>query len=110
MEVNQAAAEVDSTRKIRVGIVNYLNTKPLIYGLERPPINQRIELIGAYPARLAEMLLNDEVDLGLVPVGAIPDFPSYHIIGDYCIGTEREVASVCLFSEVPVYEIKKVYL
>lgn len=111
MEVNQAAAEEDSsTRKIRVGIVNYLNTKPLIYGLERPPINQRIELIGAYPARLAEMLLNDEVDLGLVPVGAIPDFPSYQIIGDYCIGTEGEVASVCLFSEVPVYEIEKVYL
>ncbi len=29
---------------------------------------------------------------------------------DYCIGTEGEVASVCLFSEVPMNEIEKVWL
>ena len=96
--------------KIRVGIVNYLNTKPLIYGLERAPIKDLIELVGAYPARLAEMLQNDEVDLGLIPIAAIPELSSYHIVGDYCIGTEGEIASVCLFSEVPIHEIKTVYL
>ncbi|MFZ9388608.1 MAG: menaquinone biosynthetic enzyme MqnA/MqnD family protein, partial [Chitinophagaceae bacterium] len=31
-------------------------------------------------------------------------------VGDYCIGTEGEIASVALFSEVPVHEIRKVYL
>ena len=69
-----------------------------------------IELVGAYPARLAEMLQNDEVDLGLIPIAAIPELSSYHIVGDYCIGTEGEIASVCLFSEVPMHEIKTVYL
>ncbi len=96
--------------KIRVGIVNYLNTKPLIYGLEREPINQIIELIGAYPAKLADMLANDEIDVGLIPVAAIPQLPSYHIAGSHCIAAEGEIASVCLFSEVPMQEIKKVYL
>lgn len=96
--------------KIKVGIVNYLNTKPLIYGLERPPINDRIELVGAYPSKLAQMLIDGEVDLGLIPVAAIPQLPSYHIVGNYCIGAEGEIASVCLFSEVPMNEIKKVYL
>lgn len=95
---------------IRVGIVDYLNTKPLIYGLQRPPINETIELTGAYPARLAQMLLNDEIDVGLIPVAAIPQLESYHIVGDYCIGTEGEIASVCLFSEVPMQEIETVYL
>ena len=97
-------------KKIRVGIVNYLNTRPLIYGLLRPPVSEMIELTGAYPAKLARMLANDEIDVGLIPVAAIPQLPSYHIVGDYCIGTEGEIASVCLFSEVPMHEIKKVYL
>ena len=97
-------------KKLRVGIVNYLNTKPLLYGLQRPPINDKIELIASYPARLAEMLIKDEIDVGLIPVAAIPELSSCHIVGNYCIGTEGEIASVCLFSEVPMNEIKKVYL
>ena len=97
-------------KKIKVGIVNYLNTKPLVYGLERPPISEQIELIGDYPARVAEMLLNDEIDVGLVPVAVLPLLPEYHIVGNYCIGTEGEIASVALFSEVPMNEITKVYL
>lgn len=96
--------------KIRVGIVNYLNTKPLIYGLEREPIRSEIDLVGAYPARLAQMLKDGEVDLGLIPVAAIPQLPEYHVIGNYCIGAEGEIASVCLFSEVPMNEIREVYL
>jgi chorismate dehydratase len=97
-------------RKVRVGIVNYLNTKPLIYGLERPPIIDRIELVGAFPAKLADMLAADEIDVGLIPVAVLPQLPSYHIVGDYCIGTEGEIASVCLFSEVPMQQIERVYL
>lgn len=96
--------------KIRVGIVNYLNTKPLLYGLELSPIKDKIELIGAYPSRLAQMLMDNQIDLGLIPVAAIPELPSYHIVGNYCIGAEGEIASVCLFSEVPMDEIKKIYL
>jgi chorismate dehydratase len=96
--------------KIRVGVVNYLNTKPLLYGLQKTPVSDLIELVENYPSRLAEMLMNDEIDLGLIPVAAIPQLKQYFIAGDYCIGTEIESASVCLFSEVPLNEIKKVYL
>lgn len=96
--------------KIKVGIVNYLNTKPLVYGLEREPIRSQIELIGDYPSRLAEMLLNNEIDIGLVPVAVLPKLKEYHIVSDYCIGTEGEIASVALFSEVPMHEIEKVLL
>jgi len=97
-------------KKIRVGVVNYLNTKPLIYGLEQTPIREQIELIGDYPSRLGEMLIKGEIDIGLVPVAILPQLPQYFIAGDYCIGTEGEIASVALFSEVPMNEIKKVYL
>jgi len=98
------------SKKIKVGIVSYLNTRPLIYGLKLPPIAGDIELIEDTPSRLAELLVNNEIDLGLVPVAVIPQLKEYFISSDYCIGTETEVASVCLFSEVPLNEITKVYL
>jgi len=104
------SAKITQLNKIRVGIVNYLNTKPLIYGLERPPVSDQIKLIGDYPSRIAEMLLNNEIDIGLIPVAVIPQLSTSYIVGDYCIGTEGEIASVALFSEVPMHEIKKVYL
>jgi chorismate dehydratase len=103
-------AKIAQLKKIRVGIVNYLNTKPLLYGLEQPPMAQQIELIGDYPSRIADLLLHDEIDVGLIPVAVIPELDAYHIISDYCIGTEGEIASVALFSEVPMQEIEKVYL
>ncbi len=78
--------------------------------MQKPPISEQIELVGDYPSRLAEMLIKGEIDLGLIPVAVIPQLPSYNIISDYCIGTEGEIASVALFSEVPMNEIKKVYL
>lgn len=88
-------------------MVNYLNTKPLLYGLERKPISDRIELVGDYPSKVAQLLINDEIDLGLIPVAVLPSLSEYHIIGDYCIGTQGEIASVALFSEVPMNEIKR---
>jgi chorismate dehydratase len=109
-EVSRAPFNGSNERKIRVGIVNYLNTKPLIYGLQKAPINKMIDLVGAYPAKLAQMLSDDQIDVGLIPVAAIPQLPSYHINGKFCIGTEGEVASVCLFSEVPMKQIERIYL
>jgi chorismate dehydratase len=97
-------------KKIKVGIVSYLNTRPLLYGLKLPPISDQIELIEDTPARLAELLVNDDIDVGLIPVAVIPQLKEYFIASDYCIATETEVASVCLFSEVPLDEITKVYL
>ena len=97
-------------KKIKVGIVSYLNTRPLIYGLQLPPVSELIELIEDTPARLADMLIMDEIDLGLIPVSSIPQLKQQWLVGDYCIGTEGEAASVCLFSEVSLGEIKKVYL
>lgn len=70
----------------------------------------KIELVEDYPSRIAAMLLNDEIDVGLVPVAIIPKMKESYIITDYCIGAVREVASVALFSEVPMDQIETVLL
>lgn len=97
-------------KKIKVAAVSYLNTKPLLYGIKRHEVLKKIDLIVDYPAKIAQMLVDGEVDLGLIPVAIIPRLKEWHIVTDYCIGADGNVASVCIFSEVPVWEIKKVYL
>jgi len=96
--------------KIKVGAVSYLNTKPLIYGFEQGMMNEEMELVFDFPANIAKKLLTDEIDIGLVPVAVLPLMREYHIIADYGIGCNGAVASVCLFSDVPVEEIKTVLL
>ncbi|MBS1752242.1 MAG: menaquinone biosynthesis protein [Bacteroidetes bacterium] len=98
------------SKKIRVGIINYLNVKPLLYGIRHNEVMNEIELIETFPAKLAQMLRDDEVDIGIVPVAALPEIPEHYIVSDYCIGCDGPVASVCLFSEVPVNRIRKVLL
>jgi len=105
-----AAKLVELDKRIRVGAVSYLNTKPLLYGIKRSGLMDKIDLIEEYPSRIATMLVEDKIDVGLVPVAIIPKLKEYHIITDYCIGAEGKVASVCLFSEVPMEQIEKVLL
>ncbi len=90
--------------------VSYLNTKPLLYGIRQHEVLKKIELVEDYPAKIADQLIDGSVDVGLVPVAIIPRLPEWHLVTDYCIGSEGAVASVCIFSEAPMAEIETVYL
>lgn len=98
------------SKKIRVGAVSYLNTKPLLYGLQHHDVFESIELIEDYPANLAIALQDNAIDIGLIPVAVMPDLAESYIISDYCIGATGPVASVCIFSQVPIESIQTVYL
>ncbi len=87
-----------------------MNTKPFLYGIKRSGLMERVELIEAYPSKIAAMLQNNELDLGLLPVAVIPKIPHAKIITNFCIGAVREVASVAIFSEVPMDQIQTVIL
>jgi chorismate dehydratase len=97
-------------KKWRIGVVSYLNTRPLLLGMEQSPFKERIELMKAYPAQIAQALLDDTIDIGLVPVAVMPLLKHPQLVSKYVIGTEGEVASVALFSQVPMDQIEKVYL
>jgi len=107
---NFAANLTELEQKIRVGAVSYLNTKPLLYGIRHSPVIEKMELILDYPAHIAGLLQDRKIDVGLVPIAVIPSLEEYHIVSDYCIGCDGPVASVCLFSEVPIHEIEEVLL
>lgn len=73
-------------------------------------MKEDVDLVIDYPSKIASMLLEDKIDVGLVPVAIIPEIKEHYIISDYCIGSVSEVASVALFSEVPLNEIETVLL
>ena len=98
------------SQKIKISAVNYLNSKPFIYGLEHSAIINEIDLQLDIPSVCADKLEENLVDIGLVPVAIIPELEEYYIISQYCIGSDGDVGSVLLFSEVPIHEIKNILL
>lgn len=82
----------------------------MLYGIERHMVINDIELILEYPALIAQHLRDNTVDVGLVPVAAIPTIPNARIISDYGIGADGDVASVCIFSQVPIEDAERIYL
>jgi len=96
--------------KIKISAVSYTNTLPFIYGIEKSSIINQIELSKDIPSVCAQKLLNNEVDLGLIPVAVLPKLKNYEIISDYCIGASSAVRSVILASHCPLEEIRTIYL
>lgn len=78
--------------------------------MKRSGLMDSIELLEEYPSLIASKLINNEIDLGLVPVAIIPLLPEAHILTDFCIGSVGAVHSVALFSEVPITDVEKVIL
>ena len=95
---------------IKISVVSYLNSKPFIYGLNHSKLINEIDLQLDIPSVCAQKLIDGTVDIGLVPVAVLQQLNEKHIISEYCIGAEGKVASVMLYSNVPLQEIKNVLL
>lgn len=96
--------------KLNVSAVSYTNTKPFVYGITHSNVINLINLSLDIPSDCAAKLINNQVDIGLVPVAALLDVPGYEIISDYCIGANGAVDSVFIFSDKPIQEIKTIRL
>lgn len=92
---------------IRLGAVSYLNTRPLVHGLEQQ--SDRFSLRFDVPAQCAELLHANEVDLGLIPSIEYPGH-DYRIVPGVSIASDGPVASVAIFSKVPTASIRSIAL
>jgi len=97
-------------KKTRVSIVSYTNALPFLQGIEDSGLEEVIELSQDHPAKCAEKLLLDKVDIGLVPIYSVLSLPHPYILSNYCISAQKQVRTVSLFSELPVEKINTVYL
>ena len=96
--------------KYKVSAVSYLNTIPFIHGIKSSNIYDSIDLQLDYPSVCAQKLIDDEVDIALVPVAVLKQNPSFNIVSDFCIGADGDVDTVCLYSDVPLEEIEELLL
>ena len=97
-------------KKIRISAVSYTNTKPFIYGIQHTSIIDQIDLSLDIPSDCAQKLIDDKVDIGLIPVAAALNLPEWHIVSDYCIGANGAVNSVFIFSNCDIHEVKAIQL
>lgn len=94
-------------RPARLGAVSYLNTKPLVRGLEAHP--DLFDLRFDVPSTCATLLHEACVDVGLIP--AIEYLRGdYRIVPGIAIGSDGLVDSVAVFSKVPIEQIRTLAL
>jgi chorismate dehydratase len=96
--------------KIRISAVSYTNTKPFIYGLNHSGILKKIDLSLDTPTDCAQKLIDDAVDIGLIPVAATLSLKHWEIVSDYCIGAVGAVNSVFIFSNCEIKDVKTLQL
>ncbi len=94
--------------QIQIGAVSYLNSRPLIEGLEGllPSAN----LVLDYPSRLADALSNGQLDVALIPSIEYFRRPGYEVISDACVAARGEVLSVKLYCRVHPGQIRTLAL
>ncbi|MBL7959223.1 menaquinone biosynthesis protein [bacterium] len=97
--------------KLRVSAVQYLNTKPIVYGLEKNRVSNRFELSYDIPSICSKKLLDQEVDLALIPsieYSRIRRTRSLNIVPDIAVVSHDEVNSVELFFNKNLSDMKRI--
>lgn len=98
-----------SATPLRVGAVQYLNSKPLAnyIDLSSPP---PVDLILDFPSRLTEMMDEGHLDVALLPSIEYFRRRDCKIIAGICISADGVVESVRIFSKKPIDEIQSLAL
>jgi len=97
------------TKQVRLGAVGYLNARPLVHGLEKRA--DLFELRFDVPSTCAALLHAGEIDLGMIPSIEYLRAPApYRIVPDLGIISDGAVASVALFTRVPLQQVRRIGL
>ncbi len=96
--------------KLRVGIVNFLNSKPLAWGFLKGHHADLFAPTYHPPAMVARLLGQGALDIGLIPSVEVQRIPGLKILPDLCVASTREVKSVILVSRGPLEQVRRVAL
>lgn len=96
--------------RIRIGAVSYLNTRPLVHGMEQGLGRERIDLSYDVPAGLADALIAGRLDIALLPVIELARIPDLEVVPGLGIVTRGASRSVLLVGDRPPAEQRRVAL
>ena len=91
---------------IKLGAVDYLNARPLVYGLELK--NQLFSLRFDAPSKCAALLHEGSIDVGMIPSIEYLRGPAYRLVPSVAIVSEGPVASVAIFSTKPLDRVRSI--
>ena len=94
----------------KISVISYLNSIPFVYGLNSSTISKSLNLQLDYPSVCADKLIDNVVDIGLVPVVVLKDYPSFKIISEYCIDASMVMLILYVYFLMCQFKIFKKYI
>lgn len=109
---------MSQSNPLRIGAVNYLNSKPLIHRFdeiaaelaEAEPSLAGVRLLCDLPSRLADSLAAKRLDLALAPAFEALAEPAWRIVSDACVAADGPVSSVKVYFRKPPAEVETLAL
>lgn len=97
-------------RKLRISVVQYLNTAPLVYGFTHGPLRGKYDLSFTIPSRCADDLRDGHADLAIIPAIEFQRIDNLVLLPDLAIAAKRRVRSLLLVSRKPMQEVASIAL
>src|SRR5262249_4813001 len=101
---NWGTVESGFLSKLRVSVVQYLNTAPLVWGFTKGPLLGKYELWFTVPSACAEALRGGAADVAIIPAIEYQRIPGLVILPDLSIASKRSVRSLLLIAKRPIRE------
>jgi chorismate dehydratase len=95
---------------LRISIVEYLNTAPLVRGFTHGPLRGKYDLSFTVPSQCAEALRSGAVDVAIIPAIEYQRIPGLVILPNLSIASKRSVRSLLLVSKRPVQDVTRIAL
>jgi len=95
---------------VRISIVEYLNTAPLVRGFTHGPLRGKYELSFTVPSQCAEALRSGAVDVAIIPAIEYQRMADLVILPNLSIASKKSVRSLLLVSRKPIREVTRIAL
>ena len=96
--------------KLRISIVQYLNTAPLVWGFTHGPLRGKYELSFTVPSQCAEALRTGAADIAIIPAIEYARIPDLDILPGISIASTNAVRSLLLVAKQVVTKLRRVAL
>src|SRR5712692_11988252 len=103
-----------SVNKLRISVVQYLNTAPLVRGFTHGPLQGKYDLSFTVPSQCAEALRTGAPDVAIIPAIEYQRIASQGIgltiLPNLAIASKERVRSLLLISKVPIRQARRIAL
>ena len=97
-------------RKLRISIVEFLNTAPLVWGFTDGPLTGKYDLSFAVPSQCAEALKRGDVDVAIIPAIEYQRIDNAVVLPGMAVAADGEVRSLLVVSKKPIDRAKRIAL